>query len=273
MATVTDGVNTEANSFTSWDNGQCLFHYTNTGTTADRSKPLIYNNTFFIGDGLYVGVFGNDSSAPVNRYVRFYNNILLKHGAGQVFLSYGQTGDGHPGFVFNPDTGFRNNILWAVDTDGIPRLDAFNNGSEGMTPILGAIEDGAFVGRNGNRWIDPQLRILAEPGALAALRTQAHTQFPAGALVNPDILKQFTSRERLRARASLFTPVTGSPVIGAGMHIPVTNQSNNSEHASIDNAWNTAVPLATDMFGSPINWTSPPIGAAAAPFAGTHEMP
>ena len=267
-------INRNAESFTRWHRGQCLFHYTIGHQFSDNRIPLIYNNTFFIGDGIYVGVFGNDNNTPVNRYVRFFNNILLKHGSGTVFLSYGQQGFGHPGFVFNPDTGFRNNILWAVGLDGNPRLDAFNNGSAGMAPILGEIVGGAFEGRNDNRWVDPRLRILEEAGALARLQAQAqNTNLPDTAIINPEVLKQFTSRERLRARAGLLTPIEGSPAFEAGMHIPVTNMTNNSEHESIDRAWNTAQPLTHDMFGSPINWQSPPIGAAAATYRGVHEIP
>ena len=258
-------INAGANSYTRWNNGQSLFHYTNATTSGSRNIPLIYNNTFYIGDGINVGVFGNDNNAPITRYVRFYNNILLKEGDGQVFMAYGQTGDGHPGSIVNP-AGFRNNILWAVDRNGNPNPDAFVNSTVGgMTVLMGSLTSNGdgFEGLNGNIWTDPRLQIQL-PGGPAKLREQLFTQFPDDAINNPDRLREFTSRERLRTRAGLFTPIDGaSPAISAGMHIPRGGTGN----AAIDGAWNNALELERDMFESPIDWQSPPIGAAAAPYS------
>jgi len=275
LSSVYPGINTSSDSFTRWNNGQCFFHYSFANVTGSNNIPLIYNNTFYVGDGINVGVFGNDTTSSANRYVRFYNNIILKEGDGRVVLAYGQTGNGNiTGSIINPASGFKNNILWAVDKDGNPRTNAFSNGSDGMTPILGAATGSDYSGANGNRWISPQLQIQTDRTNIARLKDMALTKLPADAIADPAVLQQFTGRERLRSRASMFSPVDNtSPAIGAGMLIPGTAQTNNSEHSSIDHAWNPLQPLTEDLFDNPINWNAPPIGAAAASYTGTSLLP
>jgi hypothetical protein len=256
MATVTDGVNTAANSFTSWNNGQSLFHYTNTGTIADRSKPLIYNNTFYVGDGITTGVFGHHTTTAVNKYVRFYNNIILKAGEGTVYLSYGQQNDGNPGYIFNP-AGFKNNLLWAYDTDpAVGNKNKFSNGPRSLSEVLDA---------NDNVWANPRLQIQTIPGKSIELRAQRDSRFPEADYNDPAKLAIFTGTERLRTRASMFTPHDNSSVVvGAGMVIPLAIATGSDGNASIDGAWNGGEVLAEDMFGT--TFTTPPIGAAAAAY-------
>ena len=269
------GINTSSDSYTRWNNGQCFFHYSFSNATGSNNIPLIYNNTFYVGDGINVGVFGNDTTGKADRYVRFYNNIILKEGDGRVVMSYGQTDNGNTtGSIVNPASGFRNNILWAVDKNGSPRTGAFTNGSSGMTPLLGNIENGSYVGVNGNRWVNPRLQIQTDRTNITRLKEMALTRLPPEGITDPVVLSQFTGRERMRSRASMFSPAdNNSPVIAAGMLIPTTAMNNNSEHDSIDRGWNTQFPLTVDLFNHPLDWNTPPIGAAVAPYNGTSSLP
>ncbi|MCL2043147.1 MAG: hypothetical protein FWG89_03310 [Treponema sp.] len=267
-------VNTNANSYTSWNNGQNIFHYTYTGTTAHANVPLIYNNTFFIGPNVNsVGLVGHNAAAAVSKYVRFYNNIILKAGDGILHLSYGQSGSGHPdGFIINPASGFRNNVLWAYrENPAVGDYTRIRNGA-GM-----AIEE--LTTQFGNRWFNPRLKI-SEPGMYAVLRQQRNTVFADTDQNNndPDRLAAFTSRERLRNRASLFMPVDQAALnaLRVGMVIPGT------AGPTIDGGWNDgfrtmdrtvgnipSVPAANAQmlcfFGYPI--TNPPaVGASQGYF-------
>jgi hypothetical protein len=255
MATVasdpkTDTIDTNASSYKAWTNGQTIFHYTNTGTTGDSNKPLIYNNTFYIGDTITCGLFGHNTADAVNKYVRFYNNVIVKAGAGTVYMSYGHSGSGKAGYISNP-VGFRNNILWAYDpaTPSVGVQSKFNNGSQGMDKLIGV---------NSNTFKNPDLKIQTTANA-EEFGSQRGTVFPEADYANAAKLKEFTSKERLRARASLFTPANNnSPVIEAGMAIP----AGPGTQTALDGAWNAAA-LTEDFFGNAINAAKPPIGAAA----------
>ncbi|MDR2479984.1 MAG: right-handed parallel beta-helix repeat-containing protein [Treponema sp.] len=255
MANVADGpgalpVNAAANSYTAWTGGQTLFH--NNQSSVSNKVPLIYNNTFYIGEGITCGLYGNNSSGASNRVGRFYNNILVKAGTGKVYLSYGHSGGGTEGQLTNTATGFKNNLLWAYETN--PQtgdMGKFGNGTGTSIADL--------CGSGGNLWQNPVLKIQ-ESGNVDELRAQRDDAFGQNYHADPESLKSFTSIDRLRRRASIFTPAKTSPVIGAGMTIPAGGGS------AVDGAWN-ASGLEADLFGNPV--AQPPIGAAAAPYRPT----
>jgi hypothetical protein len=143
-----------------------------------------------------------------------------------------------------------------------------------------------------NRWIDPKLNIQL-PGGPEKLLAQRHTPLSLTPVTRGDgwwntlgnlgdqdhpvgveEMRKFTSRSRVRARASLFAPQDEtSPVIGAGMDIPT-----GTKVVELDNAWNNmAVHFSTygsqlptvvfdeDFFGRKITG-HPPVGAAAGPY-------
>jgi hypothetical protein len=255
MAQVADGsganpVSSSANSYTAWSGGQTIFHYTNQTTSASRNIPLIYNNTFYIGDGITCGIFGHNGSSSVNKYVRFYNNIVVKAGSGKVYLSYGHSGGGTAGYIYN-EAGLKNNIFWGYGANPVTEdFDKFDNGSGKVVSTL-------FT-QNGNKWQNPNLKIQ-DSTAVAAFRDQRDTVFSTSSYNNPQALKDFTGLERLRSRAKLFSPVNASTVTG-GMEIP-----SGGGNSAVDNAWDGAR-LTEDIFGTAFNPASPPIGAAAAPY-------
>jgi hypothetical protein len=254
MATVDDAaganpVDTSVNSYTDWNKGQSLFHYTNLATSGSSTMPLIYNNTFYIGDGITCGVFGHTTTSAVQKYVRFYNNIIVKAGEGTVFLSYGQEGNGTAGYIYN-DSGFKNNLLWGYDTDPSTGNSAkFSNGSG--TPV------DTLFSSNGNQWKNPDLKIQ-QSANVTALRSQRDTVFPANSFNDPGALETFTSTARMRSRAALFSPVSGATVTG-GMEIP------EGGGAAVDNAWD-GPRITEDIFGAVVNPASPPMGAAVSPY-------
>jgi hypothetical protein len=244
----TDTVSTSANSYTAWTAGQTIFHYGNTGETADNKKPLIYNNTLYIGDGITCGLYGENSTSGVKKYVRFYNNVIVKVGTGTVYMSYGHNGGGHPGTISNP-AGFKNNILWAYETaapaSGVQGK--FNNGTSDMSLLIGV---------NGNTFENPNLKIQT---SAAEFRLQRGTVFPESDYANAEALKTFTGKAKLRSRAHLFSPASeSSPVTSGGMAIPGTAAGTQS---SLDGAWN-ADPLTEDFFGNTIDNAAPPRGVA-----------
>jgi hypothetical protein len=241
-------VDTSANSYTAWTGGQTLFHYTPTGTSASALIPLIYNNTFYVGDGITCGVFGSNSSNPLNKYVRFYNNILLKVGDGTVYFSYGHSGGGNQGYIVNP-AGFKKNLLWAYETDpAVGDQSKFNNGSGDTVDALCTTYD--------NKWQNPNLKIQ-DSANVQALRNQRGDVFPETSYGDPAALADFTGKERLRSRAGFFSPAAGSSPAG-GMEVPIGP-------VSLDGAWNDR-DFTVDFFGNTINKSAPPIGAAAASY-------
>jgi hypothetical protein len=253
MASVADApganpVSASVKSYTDWSKGQSIFHYTNENTTGSRNMPLIYNNTFYIGDGITCGLFGHTTTSAIQKYVRFYNNIVVKTGTGTVYLSYGQSGNGNAGFI--NDTGFKNNLLWGYDTDSSTGNHAkFSNGSGTAVSTL-------FVS-NGNKWQNPGLKIQ-EAANVTALRSQRDDVFPPASFNDPDALKTFTGTARMRSRASILSPQNASTVQG-GMAIPEVGGP------VVDGAWN-GESLTADIFGAVVDPASPPFGAAAGPY-------
>jgi hypothetical protein len=221
--------------------------------------PLIYNNTFYIGPGLTNGVFGHNTSSSVNKYARFYNNVIIKEGAGTVYLSYGHDGSGTAGYIANP-AGFKNNILWGYDTDPtVENRAKISNGSQGLDVLVGV---------NGNTFQNPKLKIQTT-ASVEALKVQRGTKFPESKYADPEALKEFTGKERLRSRASLFAPADStSPVIESGMIIPAKGTAGGTD-AAVDGAWN-AYGLTEDIFGQPVDAAKPPVGAAAKAYTDSY---
>lgn len=252
-------VDTSSESYTAWSGGQTIFHYTYNGTTASGNVPLIYNNTIYIGPDIEnVGLFGHNTDFAVNKYVRFYNNIVLKAGPGTLYLSYGhdKSGNGN-GYIQNAGNGFRNNLLWAYDTD--PDIGNYNRFSNGAGATIQTL-----TSTNGNQWKNPKLKIQ-EAGQSAIFRSQRDTVFPESNYTNVTALETFTGKTRLRSRASLFMPTDVSG-LNFGVHIPAGGGS------AIDNAWigNLTQFPGEDFFGEQIS-NPPVVGASEKAFDSKYD--
>ena len=257
-----DGGGTE--SYIHWSNGQSLIHYSLSDSVAGPRIPLVYNNTFYVGDGVSTSIFGCVWDKWPDKYIRFYNNIILKTGKGEVRFSDMHHQDANTPTmkgIKNPE-GFKNNLLYAYQSDR-------TQGDKSIFKTIKVTMD-QWLSIYGNIWADPKLKIQ-ETGNNVILRKQRDDYFPETNYNNPDKLKEYVSVSRLRMRASLFTPLAGSPAIEAGMVIPAGNSVQ-----AVDGAWNgnigalsekpvywdNATGLTKDMFGNDINASKPPIGGA-----------
>ena len=250
-----------ATSYLRWEDGQTTFHYT-TKESSGANCPLIYNNTFYLGPGITVGLFGhNDGNRASVNYVRFFNNIVLKErgpGDNSIFAT---TSSGDPGgskranftgYIKNSD-GVKNNIFWAY-VSGSPGTNveaALSNGSKGMNDL---------IGKNNNVYKNPNL-VIQQNGKLDILKKQRKTALPDEALNDTEKLAQFTGRKRLQARASLFAPQSGT--IGGGLPTPKATSV-----PAMDGGWNDCKEVTEDFFGNETSPLSPPIGAASGTFKG-----
>lgn len=257
-------VDQAARSYTNWNSGQSLIHYTISDTAATPRIPLVHNNTFYIGDGVNASIYGNTTSGRKDKYVRFYNNIVLKAGSGEVRLS-----DTHRpetsivvGNILNP-AGFKNNLMYGYDTD--------RKQGDISKFLTGNITMDQWVNDFGNKWADPMLKIQ-ETGVADDLRKQRDDSFPEADYASSDKLGDYTSVGRLRMRASLFTPLAGSPAIEGGIKIPAGISVPEADGAWNGNIgalstypvhWDDLVGTTTDMFGNAINPDKPPVGGAA----------
>jgi hypothetical protein len=251
-------------SYKFWPEGQGLLHYSIPDTVGGSRIPLVHNNTFFVGDGVSASIYGCVWDWP-DKYIRFYNNIVLKTGAGEVRFSDIHKSDNVPVIIKsikNPES-FKNNLFYAYQTD--------RQQGDKTKFRTGHLTMDQWVSDYDNIWADPKLKIQEADGE-AALRKQRDDRFPETDFANPDKLREYTGVSRLRMQASLFTPLDGSPVIEAGMRI----RTGNTIH-EIDNAWNWnfgtlsehpvywdySTGITADMFGNAINPTKPPVGGAA----------
>jgi hypothetical protein len=258
-------VSESARSYTDFRGGQTLFHSAgNSGTGSSSLVPLIYNNTFYIGDGITCGVYGNNSTGSRSSYVRLYNNIFIKEGAGTVHMSYAHTGDGSGTGAISNANGIKNNIFFAYnkgDYQGTYVANKFQNaGSDIRTGISGFTT-------NGNKALNPRLGIQSDAG-VAALRAQRDTQLKQADYHDPAKLSAFTGKERLRNRASMFSPTDPERVKG-GMVIP------NTSNATIDGAWNIVDATyggSVDFFGDAVTSANWPIGAAIKTYTPTGSV-
>ena len=259
----TQAIDTETLAYKFWPKGQSLIHYSISDTIGSPTIPLVHNNTFFLGDGLSASVYGCVWDWP-DKYIRFYNNIILKTGAGEVRLSDSHKANDQPIDIknFKNPEGFRNNLLYAYQTD--------RRQGDKSKFLTGNLTMDQWVTGYGNIWADPMLKIQ-ETGGETALRQQRDDPFPETDYASSDKLKDYVSVNRLRMRASLFTPLEGSPAIGAGMKIPTGNAVRELDGAWNGNYgalsghpvhWNNSTGLTMDMFGNPINAEKPPVGGA-----------
>lgn len=245
MATIAGGtgalpVLTTVPSATLHPQGQTLIHYL-PGATSGTNAGLIHNNTFFVGDGITCGLFGY-TTATRAVYVRFYNNILVKAGAGKVILNYNhKQGSVGQQVIQNFTTGgFKNNIVWGYASNpGTGDSSKFEHNSVA-----------ANFSHSGNLWQNPNLGIQ-QSSAQTDLRAQRDSVL--NDFINPAALATFTGKERLRGRAALFAPAS-SP--GAGMAITSGN---------VDGAW-AGTGFTEDFFGKPVSSGTPSIGAASGPY-------
>jgi hypothetical protein len=143
----------------SYRNGRPLFKINQ--STKGPQVPVVYNNVFFFGPDMPsdFGLYGFDTTTT-NKWVRFYNNIILKIGTGTLHLSYGSNGSGYPdGYIVNPE-GFTNNLIWAYDNDqNIGNMGRIKNGT-GSTSVNEMFGSGNIYG---NKWENPKLKIQDYP--------------------------------------------------------------------------------------------------------------
>jgi hypothetical protein len=259
----TQAIDSNIESYKFWPNGQGLIHNSIPDTVGGPRIPLVHNNTFYLGDGVSASIYGCVWDWP-DKYVRFYNNIVLKTGAGEVRFSDSHGADKPLVIknIFNPE-GFRNNLLYAYQTD---------RKQDDTTKFkTGNLTMGQWVSGYDNIWADPLLKIQ-EVKNEAIFRKQRDDHFPETDYADPDKLMEYTGVSRMRMRTSLFTPLNGSPAIEAGMKIPAGNTVQEVDKAWNGNFgalsgqavhWNYSTGLTMDMFGNVINAAKPPIGGAA----------
>jgi len=179
---------------------QSIFHYwvKNEGS----AMPQIYNNTLYVGDGVSTALFGEGNSGDnsgTNAYFR--NNILVKEGSGSLKFLTAHPSDGKDPIeraLGAPDKLMKNNVFWPV----------------GLASSASGV-DVADMEAAGNLFADPRLAIQGDPALAARLAEQATTTFDD----RTDRIEAFTSRERLRERASLFQLTSASPAVMAGTAI------------------------------------------------------
>jgi hypothetical protein len=246
LATIDDGtgaqqVDETAYSYAQFSGGQSLIHYV-TGSAKNATVPLVYNNTFYIGDGISTAVYGTTSSGTGNKFTRFYNNILLKAGAGSVTLLNNHNAGStlSKNSVQNISTGFTNNIFWA------PNQSQFDHNGSALSTV---------VSTGNNYWVDPGLKITADSGAVAALRAQRDNAFPEADYNDPEKLKAFTSKTSLRSRASLFAPATATSSAIDGSKGKLLTSSAEGTNAEFDGGWYDGG-VTKDFFDNPVDLKS-----------------
>ena len=239
-------VDTGAYSYTQFSGGQSLIHYV-TGSNKNSAVPLVYNNTFYIGDGISLAVYGTTSSGTGNKYTRFYNNILLKAGEGTVTLLNNHNAGSTPSknTVQNISTGFMRNILWG------PNQSQFDHNGQAISDVINT---------GSNYWVDPGLKI-SDAAAVTALRAQRDDAFPEAEYNDPAKLQVFTGKARLRSRASLFAPTNASSAAISGTRGMLMPTGTGSK-TEFDGGWYDGG-VTEDFFGSAIDATRAHVGAAA----------
>lgn len=190
--TGTIGTGVDGNGTSYHYNHQSIFHFANNQTTHQ-----IYNNVFYIGDGVKTSLFGSTNNKAVVRSVgSFKNNILYKEGNEKISLSssYSATGaDSKEGTLGgNPEQWIQNNCFYPKE--------AFVN--SGLT------EEKLIQGNN--IFENPKLVNPKEVSAQENTSYNPHT----------DDVVAITSRDLLRNRAEIFKIAEDSPCIEAGQKIP-----------------------------------------------------
>jgi hypothetical protein len=247
-------VDPNAWSYTGFDHGQSLIHYVVGESSAASKIPVVYNNTFYVGDGIDVAVYGNTSTGSGQKYVRFYNNIVLKDGSGTI--AFNNTHNPSPtnpqsplysySTFFNPSGGVKNNIFYAMDGQD----SHFTYGAPNSFSSV-------IKTQNGNLWQDPKLDITVN-SKQSALRTQRDTVFPKADYNSKQSLEDFVNKTRVRARAAIFAP-TDTSLDTAGLAVNGTNMDGAST-----TYFGPSASGGVDFFGKTLGAT-PPIGAALKP--------
>ncbi|WEV59152.1 Ig-like domain-containing protein [Bifidobacterium sp. ESL0728] len=177
---------------------QSLFHYWIQDDGA--AMPNIYNNTFYVGDGVTTSLFGEGNNSDSSGVIaHFNNNVVAKAGAGKVkFLS---------NYPPNGNTPTEHNLHANAAS-------YLNHNLFSTTDIASAASGTTVSGLQGtgNVFADPKLAIETEANGVGELDGQINT-----VLDNPATsLPWANPKERLRQRASLFKIAADSPAVAKG---------------------------------------------------------
>jgi hypothetical protein len=224
---------------------QSIFHYWETSTTPGRIST-VYNNTFFVGDGISTALIGEgNTNVRSNVRMRFYNNILYKEGEGTLRLWEDYPADGSAPVerkLADLTVNFRNNIIYPADKiitqDTMTLNSAPATAQDAIEEIVKALKD------SGNIFTDPKLMIASLPEYRTSLAEQNNTVYNM-----KDDLAAFTGIAKLRERTGLFKVQKGSPAISAGTKIQ-------SLYADVPGG----IP-GVDIFGNPLAQDNITIGA------------
>lgn len=180
---------------------QSLFHYWVKDDSA--ANPNIYNNTFYVGDGISTSLYGEGNAGDNSGTIaHFYNNIVVKEGEGRFrFLTAYPANGSEPierTMNDNPQNYMKNNIFWPESI---------------LTEKSGATKE--KMEETGNIIADPKLDIETNVSALADLAKQESTviESPQGRLPWDNV------KERIRQRAAHFAISADSPAIAKGMDV------------------------------------------------------
>lgn len=191
---------------------QSIFHYWVKSEGA--SMPQIYNNTFYVGDGISTSLFGEGNSSDNSGTIaHFTGNIIRKVGSGSVKFLANQPANGSDAVERkmndNPERFIKNNVLPAS---------------------MATEKSGATVDKltsSGNVFEDPKLAIDSAADGAAQLAAQIGTT-----LANPaSSLPWSDPAARMRERAKLFRIADDSPAVGLGTrseNLPATDFFGNS---------------------------------------------
>ena len=180
---------------------QSLFHYWISDQGA--SMPQIYNNTFYVGDGVSTSLFGEGNSGDNSGTIaHFTNNILYKTGSGSLKFLAAYPPDGSRPIEHrlhgNPGDFIKHNLIWP---DTVPTA------ASGTT-----VEE---LEAAGNVFQAPKLVIDQNSDAAEAIRNQLTTT-----LSNPETSLPWSDQvDRMRTRASLFRIQADSPAVAAGIRM------------------------------------------------------
>ncbi|WEV64141.1 Ig-like domain-containing protein [Bifidobacterium sp. ESL0732] len=177
---------------------QSLFHYWIKDD--GPAMPNIYNNTFYVGDGVTTSLFGEGNSSDNSGAIaHFNNNVVAKAGAGKVkFLSnYPSNGSAPTERSLHADAAsYLNHNLFSTADIASAASGTTVSGLQGTGNVFG----------------DPKLAIETQPNGVGELDGQINT-----VLDNPATsLPWGNPKERLRQRASLFKIAADSPAVAKG---------------------------------------------------------
>ena len=205
---------------------QSIFHYWNKSDNANM--PTIYNNTFYVGDGYDTALYGEGNSKDNTGVVaRFYNNVIVKEGEGELkFVTH-----------YDKDGSKAVECKMGNKNATIPNMVQNNIIPERMITDLYTKEE--F--EQGNNIIQPKdaapvLKIQENKTLLDAMNAQNNNQLPATA--SNEEIAQFTSTEKIRERASMFQLAENSVAQTAGRTVKGAPASdffgNSTENRAID---------------------------------------